>query len=125
MSCVTRVSDDGKYIYQKITGNVNRQNSLQHNLEARKLGQELGIDSFFIDMTEAVNNDSVIDNYDFIYHDLKTMPGFDTRSRVAIVVKPDDNSHDFIETLSHNIGRRVTIFRDEQEAILYLLSEQE
>jgi hypothetical protein len=41
---------------------------------------------------------------------------------VAILVRPDDRSHDFAETAMKNAGLSVALFRDRERAIAYLRS---
>jgi hypothetical protein len=36
--------------------------------------------------------------------------------RVALVTSPDDNSHDFLETVSHNVGYHVMVFKSIEKA---------
>lgn len=42
---------------------------------------------------------------------------------VALLVSPDDHSHDFIETVARNAGLNVTIFTDLQAAKAYLTGD--
>jgi len=42
--------------------------------------------------------------------------------RVAILVDPEDKSHDFNEIVLNNIGMPVVLFRDWDQAVQYLLN---
>jgi hypothetical protein len=39
---------------------------------------------------------------------------------VALLVDPEDHSHDFVETVGRNAGLNVTLFRDRDAAKQYL-----
>ena len=120
-TCTNTVSPDGKYIIQKIVGEINAEIALDLDRETNALGRRLGINSCLTDVTECRNVASIIDNYNFAYKDLLVDPGIDRLARVALLVDPQDNSHDFMETAARNAGFNVTIFRDREEAIRHLL----
>jgi hypothetical protein len=113
----------GSHIVLKIKGNINRRTALQLNLEAHALGERLGIDHYLVDLTEARNTDTVIDSYDFAYHDMTGTPGLRPDARVALLVSPDDHSHDFIEVVAQNAGLLVTLFTDYDQAVHHLLRD--
>lgn len=123
MSSQISLSDDSTYIILEVTGEIDRQSAMQYNLEAHKLGKERGIRKYLVDLTNARNTETVLNNYEFAYKDMKHTEGIDTRAIVASVVAPDDHSHDFIETAFKNSGFNVTLFRDKQKAIEYLNSK--
>lgn len=121
--CTNTVSADGKYIIQKIVGEINAEIALKYNLEAHALGRELGIRRYLSDLTECRNTDTVFDNYDFAHHDMPITPGIDRFARVAVLVDPDDHSHDFVETVAQNAGLDVTLFYSRAAAIQHLTRE--
>ncbi|MEE4352071.1 MAG: hypothetical protein V2J25_04305 [Desulfatiglans sp.] len=121
MSYTIKPSDDRNYIILKVCGEINRELAMKQNLEAHALGAELGINRYLVDVTEARNVDSVISNYRFAYEEMRLPTGINVRARVATLVRPDDHSHDFVETVSRNAGLNVTIFRDREQAIQHLL----
>ncbi len=123
MSCTIEVSEDGKYIIQTVSGKINRITSMQYNIDTHKMGHSLGIKIFLVDVTLAVNEDTSFEKYEFAYEDMQTSPEIMLDAKVATLVNPQDHSHDFIETVSRNSGLNVTIFRDRQKAIAYLLSD--
>ena len=92
----------------------------EYNLQAHALGKKLGINRYLVDVTEARNVDNTFEKYNFAYKDMKQEPAIDKAARVAILVSPGDHSHDFIETVTRNIGLDVTLFTDRQKAIEYL-----
>jgi len=109
-------SSDGRYIILRIVGDYTRQRAMMNNIQAHALGRELGIKRYLVDMTESRNVESVLANYEFAKKEIWNAPEIDTTAVVAIVVSPDDHSHDFIETVARNAGLQVTIFRDRARA---------
>jgi hypothetical protein len=65
---------------------------------------------------------SVVDNYEFARKET-TAFGFPTKSRSAFLVRPDDKSHDFINTAFYNAGYVTRMFSDEAAAIAWLEQE--
>lgn len=116
-------SDEGKYIILKHLGEINRELTTQRNLEAHALGAKLGISRHLVDLTEAKHVDTVMHTYEFAYKDMQLLPGINKNARVAVLVSPDDHSHDFVETVTRNAGQNVTLFRDREAAIQHLLKD--
>jgi len=112
-------SDDKKYIIVKVVGTISRQLAIQYNLEAHALGKELGIDRFLLDFTECKNTDTVMRNYKYVYDDMKN-PGINQAARTAMLVSPNEHSHDFIEALFRDAGADVTLFHDRELALWHL-----
>ncbi len=116
------LSDDSSYIILELTGEITRKSIMSHNIEAHKLGKEKGIKKYLVDCTNARNVESVYNNYQFAYHDMRHTEGIDITAIVAAVVAPEDNSHDFLETAARNSGLNLTLFRNKQKAIEFLKS---
>jgi len=123
MSYSVKPSEDGKYIILKHWGEINRELTTQRNLEAHALATKLGINRHLVDLTEAKHVDTVTNTYDFAYKDMRSLPGINKNARVAVLVNPDDHSHDFVATVAMNAGQNVTLFRDREAAIQYLLKD--
>ena len=123
MSYTIYPSEDRKYIVLKHKGEMNREVGMTRVLEAHKLGAEIGINRYLVDLTEAINLDPASKSYMYAYEDLKTPSGINLNARVAMLVSPDDHSHDFVETVLRNAGHNVTLFRDQELAIEHLLKE--
>lgn len=116
---ITEFKDKG-IILLKVVGDVTRQEMLACDMEAHALGRQLGIRRYLMDATEAHNVESVTGNYVFIRNDIEREE-IDRLARVAMLVAPDDHSHDFVETVARNSGFLVKLFRDRGEAERYLL----
>ena len=121
MSYEIYLSEDGKYIVAKHWGKLTSELVMERTQEAHELGEKLGITRHLMDVTEAVNVDSVSKTYKFAYIDLRALPGINLNVRVAVLVSPEDRSHDFVETVTRNAGQDVTLFRDRELAIKHLL----
>ena len=124
-TCTLTVSEDKKYIIEKVVGEVTSQDMYQHAVEAHQLARTLNLRAFLMDLTDAVNLQSVRENYDLVYQQFRTSDKLIRNSRLALWVKMNDHSHDFIETLALNAGDYVKLFRDPQKAIDFLLEGYE
>lgn len=111
----------GNYITLTIIGEINRQSTIEQNIELHALGKKLDIKKFLIDVRQARNTDSIINNYESINKDFKKKEEIDRSAIVAVLVSADDHSHDFIETLAKNAGLLVKLFTGHDLAIEYLL----
>ena len=116
-------SDDGKYIILEVQGDIDRSAAMEFNLAAHTLGRKLGIDRILLDMTASRNVESVTSAYKFAYEDMSDPPGIDRNARVAVLVSPEDHSHDFLMTVVRNSGLNATLFHDRQAAIEHLLKD--
>jgi hypothetical protein len=122
MPSTNTVSPDGKYIIQKVVGDINSGLALKYNHESHALGRKLGIRRYLVDLTESRNTESVLGNYEFAY-DKMPASGVDLDAIVALLVDPNDHSHDFVETVSRNAGLNVSLFRYRDAAIQHLVNE--
>ena len=113
-------SEDGKYIIAKHWGEMTSDMVMKRTLEAHNLGEKLGITRHLMDVTEATNVDTPTRTYKFANKEIGDSPGINMNVRVAVLVRVDDHSHDFAETVTRNAGQDVTLFRDRESAIKYL-----
>ncbi len=120
MNYSIKVSKNHSYIILKVNGEIKAQNMMQYILEAHEVGKKEGLNRYLVDVRNAVNTDSVIDNYNFAYSDMKKTKGVDKMALVAALVSPGDHSHDFIETVLSNAGLFLKIFSDPVKAKEYL-----
>ena len=123
ISYTLTVSDDKTYILLEISGEISRESVLEPAIKAHILSHDLGIDNIFVDVTEAVNLDTISNDYGFAYEDLRKAPGANLNARIAVLVRPDDHSHDFVETTMRNAGFDFKIFRDRGRALDYLVKK--
>ncbi len=111
-SCSIRVSEDSTYIIMKQTGIINKNLGVAYNIEAHKIAMKYRINKYLVDLTEAKNMDTFINKYEFAYKDIQNLPEIFKKEIVAMVVAPDDHSHDFVEKISRKIGFNVIFFRN-------------
>ena len=123
MSYKIYLSDDKKYIVLQHWGEINGELAMKRVLEAHTIGTELGIMRYLVDLTEARNVDSVAKSYQYAYEDMKTPPEISLKARVAMLVSPEDHTHDFVETVMKNAGHNVMLFRNRELAIKHLLDD--
>jgi hypothetical protein len=114
------VSDDSSYIILEVSGGITRRRQLQRTIEAHQLGRKVSIRKYLVDVTRAENEEPPIENYKFAYEDVRGADEIDKTAIVALVVAPQDHSHDFVETVSKNSGLNVTLFRDKSRAVDFL-----
>ena len=119
MQYTISLSADGTFIILKYVGDITRKSVVAPTIEAHALGNEMKIDRFLVDATEATNVETVLENYEFVNLDLPTMP-LDKFARIALLVRPDDHSHDFVVTAARNSHVAITLFVDRELAERHL-----
>lgn len=120
MTCTITRQPDERFITLKFVGKLTRKFIFSHTLQAHKLGTQLDVHSYLVDMTEAQNIDTVLNNYQFVHEDMRN-PEIDHFARVAVLVSPNDRSHDFAVLVSQNAANPVRIFHDRTLAKQFLL----
>lgn len=113
-------AENGDHIQIMVHDVINRQIGIRIVHDSHALGDQLGIDTFLMDLTDVVNNDSTINRYNFAHVDIPTTDGFNHFAKVAVLVNPADHSHDFIETVLRNTGVNIRLFHDREEAMAFL-----
>ncbi len=121
MSYTIGISEDRSYIIVTVEGELDSETALNYTIQSHLLAREMGIKKFFIDLRDAVNTQSVIENYDFANFDLNETSVIDRRAKVAMLVSPDDHSHDFVEAVARSNGHNVRLFRVMDSALAYLM----
>lgn len=123
MGYTIRISDDNSIIMITVVGVVDSNLALEYTVKSHQLGREIGILNFLVDLIGARNMQSPVENYDFVISDLDESQFIDRRAKVAMLVSPDDDSHNFIETISRYSGYNVKIFRKLEDALGFLKQE--
>jgi hypothetical protein len=116
------ISEDRNYIILQYYVPMTTKVALESGPEMMRLAIENYILKFLFDMRKSQNVQSAGENYFFANRDNQTF-GFPRNTRSAFLVRPDDDSHDFITTAFLNAGYRVAQFTHEEEAIKWLLEE--
>ncbi len=116
-----RAADDGRYIILKLVGTSGRP-EFQGVLEAHALGAKLGIHRYLVDLTDAHNPDTAVDDYVLANEDFPHNPTIDRFAKVVALASPGDHSHDFLVTVFRNAGSSIQLFHDREAALQALLS---
>jgi hypothetical protein len=113
------ISSNGKYY--RITGivDVTVEIGREWMLDLVALSKESGIKAYLFDLRNVKNVSNLVDNYGFSYKDISKLK-VDRIAPHAILVDPDDDSHNFIETTMLNAGYNARIFFDESDAIKWV-----
>jgi hypothetical protein len=118
------IAENHNYIIIKYYVDISTELSLKSGPELMHQATENDIKRFLFDMRESRNIQSVTDNYYFANEHIHSFK-FPRRSRSAFLIKPSDNSHDFITTAFKNAGYVVAQFTNEDEAVKWLNSNLE
>ncbi len=116
---------DGDFILVEVHGVVTLDIATQWTLEAHALGKELGLRKYLVDVTDAVNKDSPLDQYRFANSSMVEDTAVDRYAKIAVLVAPEDHSHDFVETVCRNVGLNFKLFRKRDEAMTFLGCSQQ
>ena len=114
------ISDDNTMIIIKVDGNVNSTMALEYSMNAYLLAKDKGILCFLIDLTNARNQQTIAENYDFMNLDLDESGFVDRRAKIAMLVSPEDHSHDFVEKIARIMGHNILLCRKMDDAITFL-----
>ena len=120
------VSEDEKYVVITVKGKITSGDPtvlIQPLIEAHELAMQREIRNILVDVTQARNTLGIADNYDIVYRKIMREPAVDRYVRVALLVAPDDHSHDFTETLARNAGFIFTLYRDRAQALASLAKD--
>jgi hypothetical protein len=120
LNFTVEVSEDKRYIKVVVKGAIDRKTGAEMVSHVHTLGRENGIDKFLLDLTESLNDDSIFDQYQFAYVDAPAADGFNRFAKVAVLIAPNDHSHDFIETAMRNTGFNIRLFHNQEQAMAFL-----
>lgn len=113
------VSNNNSYIVCTVSVPVTLELARDYTRAMDELSRAQDIKRFLVDVRSVPNVISAAENYTFANEDMKNMD-LQRDVRSAILVDPDDKSHDFVETVILNAGYIVRIFHEEAEAISWL-----
>ena len=112
-----------KIIRGRVLGELNPSLVKNMAVDLEKLGRKHKCPRLLNDLREAVISKSLLDIY--------SMPrvveeaGMQKSFRRAIVVNPPVNDYRFLETVSVNEGQEVRVFSDPEEALRWLVAEND
>jgi hypothetical protein len=114
-----KISDSGKFLRVVAETDITVEISRNWISELVELSKHIGVINYLFDARTRKNISNITDNYNFSYKDINQL-NFDRGCRAAMLVDPEDHSHDFIETTMINAGYNSKIFFDESEAVKWL-----
>lgn len=113
------LSDDGKYIRIRISGEMTVELAHEFSAKLQEMSRQTGVKRFLFDSRGAQNASSMLENYSFAYRDSEAL-GLERNVRSAILVSHGDKSHNFIEITMRNAGFNVRLFTSEAMAVEWL-----
>ena len=119
MSYTIEVAERGTFIRVTVSANVTVEMARAWTSELIEMTHNSGVNRYLTDVREVKNVSTIPDNYYYSHRDVPGME-LDKACRSAILVSPDDHSHDLIEITLNNAGYNVKIFHDEIKAIKWL-----
>ncbi len=119
MNYEVKISEDEDFVWQIPHEDMTTQLASEIGHKAMNLARAKNINKYLVDVRGIKNIDAAFDNYDFAYNEASKV-GYQRTDRIAIVIDPDDTSHNFIETVSLNAGYHVKLFTKIQAAIDWL-----
>lgn len=120
MSYQAYISEDRTHIVCRVTSDVTKEVARDFSMAVDALSRKSSIKRFLIDVRTVKNVMGTGENYNFTYKSMKAME-MQRDVRVATLVGLKDSSHHFLETLAHNAGYNMRIFRNEATALNWLL----
>lgn len=119
MSYQLTVSEDNQYLICRITGAIDAGVARDFCMALDALGLEKNIRCYLTDVRNAHNVLGYGENFHFVNSDMAAM-GIRRGTRVATLIRRDDRTHQFLETLNHNAGYNMRVFHEETDAVLWL-----
>jgi len=116
------VANSGRYILIRVFVPMTSTIGTRCGDEAFRLGVEKKVNGYLFDLRDSPNVQSAVDNYEFAHGEIAEF-GFPKSSRSAFLVRPNDRSHDFINTAFFNAGYVTKLFTDEASAVSWLDKE--
>lgn len=103
--------DSGKYQYVRVSGPITPEISHQIALRTEAFADETGVKSVLFDLRDSRNVSSVAENYDLAYKELEELD-IKRSTKAALLLSPDDCSHDYVVIALRNAGYNARKFID-------------
>ena len=101
MSYRVFIAKNKKYIIYQVSGEMTRDTAKQFAADIQDLSQKQNKSRFLIDVRQATNLFTIMENFIFIYKDMDEM-NFQKNSFTTILINKGDHSHDIVEKISLN-----------------------
>jgi hypothetical protein len=113
------ISDSGKYLICRVDEPITIDIARRMGDGMTELAQQTGIQCRLLDVRGMPNQMSVVVNYDLAYKEMDELQ-INRSMKLACLVLPTDNQHDFVSTAIKNAGFNYRVFTDETEAVAWL-----
>ena len=113
------LSPDKEYLKLTVFETINGAFEKEFAQKAIQEAKKHTIKKFLIDVRGISNIATTFEQYNLGYKDMTDF-GLDPVSRIAILSDPENESHNFIETVFLNAGYKCRIFTDETDALDWL-----
>jgi hypothetical protein len=120
MLYTVRLSSRCDHLHITIADDFDAGQALQVVQQTSLMGLKHDIHRYLVDVRGAKNIAGPIENFEFVYTDLLELPYRDPRTRIALIVAAEDQSHDFLTVLAVNGSAYFQIFRDLAVGLAFL-----
>lgn len=116
------VSEDQSYIRLTVmTSIMTFPIAMEATLALKEVNDNVEINRFLLDLSQARSVTSVNEKYEFAYEKLKVIVGEPSKIRVALLKDENENSFRFLETVMRNASYKFRVFDKEDEALEWLI----
>jgi hypothetical protein len=119
-----RVVEPKQYVLLRVNSDITMDVAHRFTKELANVTDANYLYQILCDVRGVRNVSSIIENYKYAYNDVQSL-GLKHCIHSAVLASPNDDSHNFIETVTQNAGYRVKIFRAENQAIDWLIASKQ
>ena len=109
------IPDGASWIRIEIRDSISAEVGRNMLIETVELANLHSINGILLDVSEAPQVKSVVDQYQLVNNELEKF-GFNRHARIAILVRDEDSSRTFLETTLRNAGYNCSLFTDRTRA---------
>jgi hypothetical protein len=114
------LSPDKSFVILAVQGTITAATAIEYIREAHILASEHGILRRLMDLRGCRNVDPVAASLNFAVYGMANDPRINNHARVALLVDPDDHSHDIVLAACQCAGLEGSLFTDLAAAEKYL-----
>lgn len=115
-----QLSEDRLFLWVTISGEITATNALDFERDAAEACREYGVNRVLLDVRNAANVASTLENAEFERDPRRNGVGFPPECVRMMLTSETDRSHDMIVTFLRNKGHQVHLSRDEYGAVEFL-----
>ncbi|MAR89345.1 MAG: STAS/SEC14 domain-containing protein [Pseudomonadota bacterium] len=113
-----------RYVEVIVRSDMTRSLATEVSQRAQQAMRQHKLAATLIDLRTSRNVEQAPQNYFFVHEDA-SMLELSQSDRIALLVAPEDHSHDFVEMVLRNAGFSVRLFRDEAAARAWIRENPE